>query len=187
MRVFNNALVMFAILATGIGAGVKRSEVTNSVYVEFVLDRGESISSNGEITYGFLCTNSPMAKIAIPKREYFLSAELFDSIGGSMPRSKLGESFGSKFRSLTNYSSDHIEKLPALGSNRERARVLRLWPDGAAAEKLPSVENLFQITNSGQYTLRCKFQVFEMIKQGTNYKYNLVEIPSVEIPVHKAK
>ena len=111
--------------------------------------------------------------------------QLLDQNGSKVPPTALGATLGSRFSELTGYSSEIAEKIPANGSNSEHPHVRNLRPDAYAGEKFPPPEQLFKIVDSGRYSLRLEFQVFEVKRKGTNYTHNLIHIPPIEVPVIK--
>src|SRR5581483_4667623 len=113
-------------------AGIKHSAAIQGIFAEFIIDDSDSVPSTQKIIYGFLRADEQPKAILIPKRDFLCELELVNTNGVKFPRTTLGKSFGSRFRELTNFSYDAVEKVPANGSNSEHTRVVYLEKDSYA-------------------------------------------------------
>jgi hypothetical protein len=180
-------LIAALAVSTSVFAGsVHDSKAVNGIYARLTWDHeGTPQNSSDKFYYGFLHANLENAPIIFfPKKEYLVRMQLFDEKGKSIPLLPLQGVLASRFSELTQYSDDVIDKRVG-GSSASTPKFRRLKSDVPDLFELPSPDSIFQITNSGSYTLRCEFQVFEQNRSGTNFSYRLVRLPAIEVPILK--
>jgi hypothetical protein len=162
----------------------------------YYLTRGSTnLSATEKINLCFLTkTNEGTAPIVyFPKPEYFCNAQLLNSNGIVVPKTSMGERYGSKFLNLNAYSWDAVSKRGRnTGGDRygmfggsDKPEMTILHTNVAEGHDLPSVQELFKISDSGNYKLSLHFQVFKRIGNGTNHTFKVVRIPPIEIPIVK--
>lgn len=186
MRLLKLLIAFLLIAGPAHADSSKDSEVVSDIYVKLTWNQdGDVLSSSDKIVYGFFCTNAQARPtIVFPKAEFFCHMELKDAKGSNIAPVN-PDKCGTRFLELTNYSYEIIDKRPNGGSDTLMPRFQNLHSDMAAYLELPAPEKAFYITNSGRYMLRCEFQVFKQIQQGTSFTYSLIRVPPLYIPVIK--
>lgn len=184
------AVFYLAVLMTAppsaIAQGVVHSHPpTNGIYAEIGMDMAKAALSGAKVRYCFLTTNELGAKIAYPQAQYFCRVGLLDARGSNLPPSSVGRAMGNHFSDLKTFSYDRLETIDRVGSNPAHPRIEWIYNGSCAAKELPALEALFVIPRPGKYNLRLEFQVFEQVHQGTNFLYNLIILPAVDVPVVK--
>jgi hypothetical protein len=166
-------------------AAFRSQQATNGIYAEIGIAAGEIALPTSKVSYCFLTTNEFGTKIFYPKPEYFCRARLLDAHGSNMPPTALGRAMGKHFTDLKTFSRDKLQTTGGRGSDPVRPRFENIRSDSCAGTVFPTPEALFEIPGPGKYTLQLEFQVFQQVRQGTNYLYNLTILPAVDVPVIK--
>jgi hypothetical protein len=182
--IYKPELILAALLAfspAGL-AGTTNSAIVRGIRAEVFLDKEESISSDQPIVYWLVCTNAAGATVFYPRPDYLARVSLSKDKGQVLSATPLGQQLGSKFTELTNYSFEKIEKRIG-GSSAGAPKIGRLRTNAGASERLPAPEKLFELSDPGRYTLKLELQVFEQVKSGTNYDYELVKFPPMNLAV----
>ncbi|MDB6068256.1 MAG: hypothetical protein JWR26_4464 [Pedosphaera sp.] len=159
----------------------------DGLLVQACLDHGGFLGSDAKISYVLLTTNDQPTFVFYPKPEYYCRMQLLDKNGIEVPPTKLGKSFGAKFSELKGFSYDKVHKHPGNGSNPPGPKSDYLRSDAGQGREFPSPNELFKITNAGNYTLRLQLQLFRRIQPGANqinnFVHKLVTLPPLDIPV----
>ena len=138
------------------------------------------VKSDEQVVYAFHSISNELVML-FPIADYFCFVGMVDSNNTAVGKTPLGESLGKNFFTLSNFAEDAVRKRK--GRPREYDRKY-LHVERASAEFLFRPDELFVMSNAGNYTLKIRFQAFVRPVSGTN-TFKLVRVPLVEVPVVK--
>jgi hypothetical protein len=136
----------------------------------------------------FSIRSKDSAEFNYPDRSYGIKLTMLDAAGKEVPKTKLGAEFGIKFEQLrsfqdivptprTGYSSVQIASILVQGAYDDT--------DAVSGPLLPAVNDLFQITKPGIYTLEIQMQMFLIHKDTNQWTRELIRFTPVSIKVQK--
>jgi len=131
-------------------------------------------------------STSQAASLFLLEDQYSCHAELVDTNGIAAHRSPLGQQLGSLFGNLDENPKyiryDRPFDIFQNATNEIKTRRLKFFNGEIVPPTFFRPADLFEITNSGVYHLRLYFQ---FIESTSNNSVHLVELPTVDVKVHK--
>jgi hypothetical protein len=126
--------------------------------------------SNEMLLFGVRTVTNMDSIIGWPKKpEYLCTAELSDAAGQTVPRTKMGRLYGSK------YPDFDISKAALVRQHTN--------PSSGPCWNLFRPADLFDITKPGTYTLRVQFQVMKVETDKTAGQARIVKFPALSLPI----
>jgi hypothetical protein len=182
------ALTAFLLAAPSVQlvAGTNKSVPDIQLHLIF-LDVHGRLDANEPISYELRASLTNTAEfIFLPEDRYFCRAELVDSNGIVIPKTKIGKQFGSLFDNLEanpKYLRDRGPLNVFLNATNEvTTRRLKWLNHEAIGPILLRPVDLFDMTNAGQYKMKLDFQFLEWT---TNTAPHVIQLPVVEVTVIK--
>jgi hypothetical protein len=161
------------------------SEVTNEIYVVIGAARNTTAITNEPIRFDDKLVFMPFydrgkVELSYPvDPAYRLRIKMTDSDGKDVPKTSLGQQFGTKFDQLRSVTDTRVYPFNAEGSYKND-------PGLGGAKFFSTPRNLFKIEKPGTYTLEIQMQMFYPNPQSTNaYHKDLLQFSPIKIQVEK--
>ncbi len=188
---FASAVACFLLYPHHAGGALVLSSVTEGVYVG-VCGRSEvSLKTTSWVTNGVpmehddpialmaFCTQGPV-QLVVPRKQYFIKFEMRDLHGQPVPKTALGQEWGS-----------WAKELPAL----RELRAMMVWdvagphtldnPGLSGGPSLPSPKELFDMERSGTYQLTIEVHLLKQTRSTNGWASKPITIPAFTVPVVK--
>jgi hypothetical protein len=166
------------------------SETNNEIYLAISgSSTNEPVAFDDHLVWHPFCnTNAGEIELNYPDHSYGIKVKMFDASGKEIPRTKLGQDFGSKFDQVRSYEdliqtehggyhSGHMGSIMAQGTYDAA--------DGVSGPLLPAAKDLFQIDDPGVYTLEIQMQMFQIHKNTNQWTRKLIRFSPIKINVQK--
>ncbi len=175
-KVFILSAICALWLVHAFGAGF--SETNNGIYLVVggsVSATNEPIRFDERLAYMPFCTNGDVP-LSCSGPAYCVKIKMFARDGKEVPKTSLGQSYGSKFDQLHSYKDAHLGGICACGPYQ-----------GMLGELLAPPNKLFLMEKPGVYTLEIQMQMFRHTPSlDTNeWARNLIRFSPIKIKVEK--
>lgn len=166
------------------------SETNNGIYLAISgSSTNEPVAFDDHLVWHpFYNTNAGEIELNYPDRSYGIKVKMLDAFGKEIPRTKLGQDFGSKFDEVRSYEAliqienggyhnGHMGSIVAQGTYDVA--------DGVSGPLLPAAKDLFQIDKPGIYTLEIQMQMFQIHKNTNQWTRELIRFSPIKIKIEK--
>lgn len=184
MKLYPVLLVfLFSVLLKHQAFGTVLTGISNGLYIAIGVPRG----TNELIRFDEKLVWHPFSKIGevelnYSDPEYGLKIRMIGPDGKTVAKTALGRRFGTKFESVQRYEDAfhgwHMGNVTAKGEYDARDAPL-------SGPLLPSAKELFQMAESGVYTLEIQMQMFQIIKQTNSWTRKLIRFDPVKLKIEK--
>jgi hypothetical protein len=162
------------------------SLTTNSLYIVIAGDRPNSIGivTNEAIRFDDRLLWMPFCETGQVELSYPLDPaygvkiKMTDVMGREVPKTGLGDRYGTKYDRLHVFTDTHVYPCLAEGSFKDNIGL-------GGAKFLPAPGELFQIEKPGVYTLEIQMQMFRVIKDTNEWSRKLFQFSPLKIKVEK--
>ena len=143
-------------------------------------------TTSDDIWYQFISISNSTPRIYIPKSAYLCNVSLIDPKGTNVSRTSLGRQFGAAFSEVSRLEWREIWNSIEKTKSGDAMQTFA-GPQGGGRLRFHRCDELFEIHEAGEYTLRVQFQAFEEINLLDQQKreLRLVRFPPFEITIRK--
>jgi len=166
------------------------SKTNGGIFVFFCNEEGrdsKEFGSDSPVRYGFMSANKTYPDIFLLRSEYSCMIFAKSETGESPKPTKLGASYGTKYREVTGYDKDKLDISLRKGDSHpdhERPYMIMVAPYFSGMPRsLPAPEDLFVFNKPGKYKLSIEMQVF--CSSSRSKSVYLVKFPAVELTIIK--
>ncbi len=192
--------VFLSVIPLPNAAATRLSAVTNGIYVAVGGWRSHSTTNpNGPVTTEPIRFDDELVWLAFcdtgqveliyPNHEYSIKVRMWGSDGEAVPKTSLGNTFGSKWDSLDGNIG--TRQRTVMGYKNNRQAIVMAWgsftnnPELGGGKFLPAPMELFRMQKAGVYTLEIQMQMLRIIKGTNQWSRQLIRFSPVRIKVEK--
>jgi hypothetical protein len=154
----------------------------------------DMLYTTSSIQYGWLSVTNKYTMVFLPKDEYLCCAQMYDSMGNTVPLRSNAKNMGKHFFDLKYPSvdqlwdaiEDRMRIRPPHGTQGAAAESVFAGLKSSEGRTFPCPEDIFQIKKTGLYKVKLQFQAYERIyKGGHSFTYKLERFEPLEFTVTK--